>query len=121
MAVSWGSRSRSRAVGWPIDSMKRLSAMSCSKRKHRGTVRGATSAAPAMSATVVARRPRSLRPPAGAETEADFLEVRRPGVDAYPTLLLHTAHGADRPGGPVAAADALTHALDQHVAATTAA
>jgi putative protein-disulfide isomerase len=73
-------------------------------------VRGATSAAP-----------RSLRPPDRAEAEADFLEVRRPGVDACPTLLLHTAHGTDRLGGPVASADALTHALDQHAAATTAA
>ncbi|MGW1501933.1 hypothetical protein ACWCQW_25730 [Streptomyces mirabilis] len=56
-----------------------------------------------------------------ARAEADFLEVRRLGVDAYPTLLLHTAHGTDRLGGPVASADTLTHALDQRVAATTAA
>ncbi|WP_406451247.1 DsbA family protein [Streptomyces sp. NBC_01622] len=60
-------------------------------------------------------------PAARAEAEADFLEVRRLGVDAYPTLLLHTAHGTDRLGGPVTSADALTHALDQHMAATTAA
>jgi putative protein-disulfide isomerase len=60
-------------------------------------------------------------PAVRAEAEADFLEVRRLGVDAYPTLLLHTAHGADRLGGPASSADALTHALDQHVAATTAA
>ncbi|MCX5093812.1 hypothetical protein OOK36_33990 [Streptomyces sp. NBC_00365] len=87
-------------------------------------MRGATSAAAA------SRRPwrcggraapPSLLPPDRAEAEADFLEVRRPGVDACPTLLLHTAHGADRLGGPIASADALTHALDQHVAATTAA
>jgi putative protein-disulfide isomerase len=80
-----------------------------------------------MSATVAAWRrggvaaaPRSLRPPDRAEAEADFLEVRRPGVDACP-MLLHTAHGTDRLGGLVASADALTHALDQHAAATTAA
>nr|WSY48728.1 DsbA family protein [Streptomyces sp. NBC_00886]WSY57536.1 DsbA family protein [Streptomyces sp. NBC_00886] len=60
-------------------------------------------------------------PAARAEAEADFLKVRRLGVDAYPTLLLHTAHGTNRLGGPVASADALTRALDQHVAATTAA
>ncbi|MFG2364130.1 DsbA family protein [Streptomyces mirabilis] len=60
-------------------------------------------------------------PAARAEAEADFLEVRRLGVDAYPTLLLHTAHGTDHLGGPVASADALTRALDQHMAATTAA
>ncbi|MEV4449380.1 MULTISPECIES: MBL fold metallo-hydrolase [Streptomyces] len=41
-----------------------------------------------------------------------MLEVRRLGGDAYPTLL-HIAHGADRlGGGPVASADALTHALE---------
>lgn len=60
-------------------------------------------------------------PAARAEAEADFLEVRRLGVDAYPTLLLHTAHGADRLGGPVTSADVLTRALDQHMAAMTAA
>ncbi|MFJ6893875.1 DsbA family protein [Streptomyces hokutonensis] len=60
-------------------------------------------------------------PAARAEAEADFLEVRRLGVDAYPTLLLHTAHGADRLGGPVTSAAALAHALDQHMAAMTAA
>ncbi|MFJ3308439.1 hypothetical protein ACIPSA_36385 [Streptomyces sp. NPDC086549] len=36
-------------------------------------------------------------PAARAEAEADFLEVRRLGADAYPTLL-HTAHGTDRLG-----------------------
>nr|WSY48716.1 hypothetical protein OG999_00095 [Streptomyces sp. NBC_00886]WSY57548.1 hypothetical protein OG999_50495 [Streptomyces sp. NBC_00886] len=59
-------------------------------------------------------------PAARAEAEADFLEVRRLGVDAHPTLLPHTAHGTDRLGGPVTSADALTHALDQHVATTAA-
>ncbi|MDX2853391.1 DsbA family protein [Actinacidiphila glaucinigra] len=51
------------------------------------------------------------------EAEADFRAVRRLGVDGYPTLLLHTPHGTDRIGGPVSSADALTRALDQHLAA----
>ncbi|WP_369174345.1 DsbA family protein [Streptomyces sp. R28] len=59
-------------------------------------------------------------PAARAEAEADFHQVRRLGVDSYPTLLLHTAHGTDRMGGPAASADALTRALDQHLAATAA-
>jgi putative protein-disulfide isomerase len=54
------------------------------------------------------------------EAEADFLQVRRLGVDGYPTLLLHTADGTDRLGGPVSSADALTRALDQHLAAAAA-
>ncbi|WP_371596845.1 DsbA family protein [Streptomyces sp. NBC_00564] len=58
-------------------------------------------------------------PTARAEAEADFLRVRRLGVDAYPTLVLHTAHGTDRLGGPVSSAEALTQALDQHLAAAT--
>ncbi|MFF3582397.1 hypothetical protein [Streptomyces mirabilis] len=53
-----------------------------------------------------------------ARPESGFLKVRRLGVDAYPTLLLHTAHGTDHLGGPVASADALTRALDQHMATT---
>lgn len=60
-------------------------------------------------------------PATRSEAEADFLQVRRLGVDGYPTLLLHTAHGTDRLGGPVSSADALTRALDQHLAATAAA
>jgi putative protein-disulfide isomerase len=59
-------------------------------------------------------------PAARAEAETDRHQVRRLGVDSYPTLLLHTAHGTDRMGGPVASADALTRALDQHLAATAA-
>ncbi|MFF7680621.1 hypothetical protein [Actinacidiphila glaucinigra] len=43
--------------------------------------------------------------------------MRRLGVDGYPTLLLHTPHGTDRIGGPVSSADALTRAMDQHLAA----
>ncbi|WP_405884531.1 DsbA family protein [Streptomyces sp. NBC_01136] len=60
-------------------------------------------------------------PAARAEAEADFLEVRRLNVDGYPTLLLHTAHGTDRLGGPASSADMLTRALNQHLAAATAA
>ncbi|WP_150134643.1 hypothetical protein [Streptomyces hyaluromycini] len=59
-------------------------------------------------------------PAARTEAEADFLKVRRLGLDAYPRLLLHTAHSTDRLGGPVASADALTHALDQHLTTTDA-
>ncbi|MFD9211216.1 DsbA family protein [Streptomyces sioyaensis] len=59
-------------------------------------------------------------PVARARAEADFREVRRLGVEGYPTLLLHTAHGADRLGGPLTSADALTRALDQRLAATAA-
>ncbi|MES5823195.1 DsbA family protein [Streptomyces sp. RG80] len=62
-----------------------------------------------------------VSPAARTEAEADFLQVRRLGVDGYPTLLLHTAHGTDRQGGPVSSADALTRALDQHLAAAAAA
>ncbi|WP_416970823.1 DsbA family protein [Streptomyces sp. 4F14] len=54
-------------------------------------------------------------PATRAEAAADFRAVRRLGVDGYPTLLLHTDHGTDRLGGPVASAEALTRALDQHL------
>jgi putative protein-disulfide isomerase len=60
-------------------------------------------------------------PAARAEAKADFLAVRRLGVEGYPTLLLHTEHGTDRLGGPVSSAEALTRALDGHLAAATAA
>ncbi|MEV4503704.1 DsbA family protein [Streptomyces klenkii] len=46
--------------------------------------------------------------------EAEFREVRRLGVDAFPTLLLHTPGGLRRLGGPTTSARALTRALDQH-------
>jgi putative protein-disulfide isomerase len=46
------------------------------------------------------------------EAEGDFLEVRRLGVDSYPTLVVHTAGGPRRLGGPVSSAEALTHDLD---------
>ncbi|MBT2384105.1 DsbA family protein [Streptomyces sp. ISL-11] len=46
--------------------------------------------------------------------EADFREVRRLGVDSFPTLLLHTPAGMRRLGGPTTSARALTRALDQH-------
>ncbi|TJZ54230.1 DsbA family protein [Streptomyces piniterrae] len=55
-------------------------------------------------------------PTTRAQAEADFREVRRLGVEGYPTLLLHTAHGTDRLGGPLSTSDALTRALDQHSA-----
>jgi putative protein-disulfide isomerase len=50
------------------------------------------------------------------EAQADFREVRRLGVQAYPTLLLHTEQGTRRLGGPVSSAQALTRALDEHLA-----
>ncbi|ARZ69233.1 DsbA family protein [Streptomyces sp. HU2014] len=46
--------------------------------------------------------------------EADFREVRRLGVDSFPTLLLHTPGGVRRLGGPMSDARTLTRALDQH-------
>ena len=55
---------------------------------------------------------------ARTEAQADIRQVRRLGVDGYPTLLLHTAHGTDRLGGPVSSAAALTRALDQHLTVT---
>ncbi|MFC5147557.1 DsbA family protein [Streptomyces aureoversilis] len=46
--------------------------------------------------------------------EAEFREVRRLGVDTFPTLLLHTPGGLRRLGGPTTSARGLTRALDQH-------
>ncbi|WP_058047507.1 DsbA family protein [Streptomyces roseifaciens] len=46
--------------------------------------------------------------------EAEFREVRRLGVDSFPTLLLHTSGGLRRLGGPTTSARGLTRALDQH-------
>ncbi|MEV5508956.1 DsbA family protein [Streptomyces orinoci] len=44
-----------------------------------------------------------------------FREVRRLGVDAFPTLLLHTPDGGVRRlGGPTTSARALSRALDEH-------
>ncbi len=57
-------------------------------------------------------------PATRVEAEADFRELRRLGVDSYPTLLLHTDTGAHRLGGPVSSAAALTEGLDQHLAVT---
>jgi putative protein-disulfide isomerase len=54
------------------------------------------------------------------EAEGDFREVRRLGVDSYPTLLVHTADGPRRLGGPVFSADALTRDLDALLAADAA-
>jgi putative protein-disulfide isomerase len=53
-----------------------------------------------------------------AEARREFQEVRRLGVDGYPTLLLHTGSGPQRLGGPVSSAAALTRALDQALART---
>ncbi|WP_036374066.1 DsbA family protein [Micromonospora sp. ATCC 39149] len=47
---------------------------------------------------------------------ADFREVRKLGVQGYPTLLLHTEHGTHRLGGPTSTASKLTRALEQHLA-----
>ena len=55
-----------------------------------------------------------LDPATRAEAEADFSELRRLGVDSYPTLLLHTDTGAHRLGGPASSAAALTEKLDRH-------
>ena len=52
-----------------------------------------------------------------AAAEAQFVEVGLLGVDSYPTLLVHTAHGTRRLGGPTSSAAALTRALDHHLAA----
>ncbi|WP_372408541.1 DsbA family protein [Streptomyces luteireticuli] len=47
--------------------------------------------------------------------QAGFREVRRLGVDSFPTLLLHAADGTVRRlGGPTTSARALTRALDEH-------
>lgn len=54
------------------------------------------------------------------DVEADFREVRRLGVEGYPTLLLHTEQGIHRLGGPVSSAQALTRALDEHLASSAA-
>ena len=51
-----------------------------------------------------------------AAAEAQFVEVGLLGVDSYPTLLVHTAHGTRRLGGPTSSAAALTRALDHHLA-----
>ncbi|MDX2915584.1 DsbA family protein [Streptomyces griseiscabiei] len=56
-----------------------------------------------------------LAPASRTEVESEFRELRRLGVDAYPTLLLHTTTGTHRLGGPVASADSLTQALERHL------
>jgi putative protein-disulfide isomerase len=55
-------------------------------------------------------------PATRTEAEADFREVRRLGVESYPTLLLHTQQGTRRLGGAVSSAQTLTRALDEHLA-----
>lgn len=59
-------------------------------------------------------------PASRMEAEGDLREVRRMGVDSYPTLLVHTAHGPQKLGSPVASADALTGGLDELLAAESA-
>src|SRR5271168_1442450 len=59
-------------------------------------------------------------PASRIEAEGEFQEVRRMGVHSYPTLLVQTAHGPQRLGGPVASADALTRDLDELLAAEAA-
>ncbi|EME99610.1 hypothetical protein H340_15516 [Streptomyces mobaraensis NBRC 13819 = DSM 40847] len=55
------------------------------------------------------------RPDVRQEALAGFREVRRLGVDSFPTLLLHTPDGGVRRlGGPTTSAQALTRALDEH-------
>ncbi len=46
--------------------------------------------------------------------EEEFRQVRRLGVEGFPTLLLHTAAGVRRIGGPMSSAEDLTRALDQY-------
>ncbi|MDW6059372.1 DsbA family protein [Streptomyces sp. FXJ1.4098] len=54
--------------------------------------------------------------PGGREkARADFRALRRLRVTSYPTLLLHTADGADHMGGAASTAAALTAALDQRL------
>ena len=45
----------------------------------------------------------------------DFTRAARLGVTSYPTLLLHTATGVVRLGGPTSSAGHLTDALDRHL------
>ncbi|MGW2741007.1 DsbA family protein [Streptomyces sp. NPDC001450] len=55
-------------------------------------------------------------PATRAQARADFREVRRLGVEGYPTLLLHTGTGVHRLGGPASSAGDLSRALDQYLA-----
>lgn len=61
-----------------------------------------------------------LDPATRTEAEDGFRELRRLGVDAYPTLLLHTPTGTHRLGGPLSSALQLTEALDRHLVPTSA-
>lgn len=54
-----------------------------------------------------------------AEAQREFRHARQLGVESYPSLLLHTATGAHRLGGPVTTAAALTQGLERHLAAAT--
>ncbi|MCP2238136.1 putative protein-disulfide isomerase [Prauserella halophila] len=71
-------------------------------------------AAHGIDADVVAK---DLTDPAvRVEAERDIRELRRLGVDHYPTLLLHTGNGVQQLGGAVSSAATLNAALDQHLA-----
>ena len=59
-------------------------------------------------------------PASRTEAERGFREVCEMGVDGYPTLLVHTAHGPQRLGGPVSSADVLTRDLDELLAVEAA-
>lgn len=59
-------------------------------------------------------------PSTRAEAEGDFSEVRRLGVESYPTLLLHTDEGNRLLGGPTSTAEELTEALDEHMGSASA-
>lgn len=52
----------------------------------------------------------------GASAAQDFTRAARLGVTSYPALLLHTATGVVRLGGPTSSAAHLTGALDRHLA-----
>ena len=61
----------------------------------------------------------AYRAPAGrVKARAGFRALRRLGVTSYPTLLLDTAHGADRMGDAGSTAASLTSALDQRLTTT---
>lgn len=59
-------------------------------------------------------------PSTRAEAEGDFGEVRRLGVESYPTLLLPTSEGNRVLGGPTSTAQELTQALDECMGSASA-
>ncbi|MEU7044138.1 DsbA family protein [Streptomyces varsoviensis] len=52
-------------------------------------------------------------PPTRRAAEEEFRQVRRLGVEGFPTLLLHTPAGVRRIGGPMSSARDLARAFDQ--------